>query len=65
MGAILILVGLWFGYRELSDWQQLGFGNLDYPTSLRGVIPSVFSLMLGIQMVFSGFFLGVLQIFKK
>lgn len=65
LGVILILIGLWFGYREFREWQLLGFGKLDYPTSLRGVIPSVFSLVLGIQMVFSGFFLGVLQIFRK
>jgi glycosyltransferase involved in cell wall biosynthesis len=65
VGAILLLVGLWIGFRQFREWQQLSFGQLDYSVSLRQVGPSVYCIVLGIQMIFSGFFLGALQIFRK
>jgi hypothetical protein len=44
----------------VSGWAAKSFGALDAEHTLRIVIPSVFSLTLGVQIVFSSFFLSIL-----
>ena len=41
-------------------WKRADFGQLDPRVTMRQVIPAVFFLMLGMQTVFSSFFLSVL-----
>ncbi|MDX1570445.1 MAG: hypothetical protein R3200_08170, partial [Xanthomonadales bacterium] len=43
-------------------WFQADFGSLDYPESMRWVIPGVTACALGFQGLFTSFFLGVLRI---
>ncbi len=52
-GAGLLAGAVW-------NWQSVGFGDLAYPESLRQVIPSVTLLTLGVQIVFSSFFVSIL-----
>jgi glycosyltransferase involved in cell wall biosynthesis len=64
-GALLILAGaaLWvFGLRY---WQSHHYGPLDPETTLRIVIPGFVSLILGIQIVLSSFFLSLLGMGRR
>ena len=45
-----------------AHWQAAGFGALDPRFTLRALIPAVTLLSLGIQTVFSSFFLSILGI---
>jgi glycosyltransferase involved in cell wall biosynthesis len=64
-GALLTLSGLGGTFYSLYLWNQTHFGQLDYSSSLRIVIPSVIALILGIQVILSSFFMSVLGVNKK
>jgi glycosyltransferase involved in cell wall biosynthesis len=59
-GAGLVLAGLAGTLYALGSWGFQSFGDLDPARTLRVVIPSILSLTLGFQVVFSSFFLSVL-----
>lgn len=65
IGLIIFLAGLGGTFYSLYLWEQTHFGQLDYPKILRVVIPSVVSIIIGLQTVLSSFFLGVLSVNKK
>jgi glycosyltransferase involved in cell wall biosynthesis len=65
IGLIVFLAGLAGTFYSLYVWEQSHFGQLDYPKILRVVIPSVVSIIIGLQTVLSSFFLGVLSVNKK
>ena len=44
---------------------RLSFKHLDYGDTMRIVIPAVVALMLGVQTIFSSFFLSVLGIRRE
>jgi hypothetical protein len=46
-------------------WAARDFGNLNYAVVMRQVIPAVFLLVLGIQIVFYSFFLSILGLQRK
>lgn len=60
IGSLLVLIGIIGSIYALSTWEAVSFGSLDPGTTMRIVIPSVASLALGFQMIFSSFFLSVL-----
>jgi glycosyltransferase involved in cell wall biosynthesis len=62
VGAILILLGLGGTFYAFSTWQRHLFGALDPSETMRVVIPSVTCFALGFQVVFSSFFLSVLNL---
>ena len=43
------------------EWITAGFGPLDYPSTLRWVIPGVTFTAFGIQCLLSSFFVSILQ----
>jgi glycosyltransferase involved in cell wall biosynthesis len=61
-GALLILLGIGGSIFALSDWAKESFGALDPQHTLRIVMPSVFALTLGVQIIFSSFFLSILEL---
>jgi hypothetical protein len=61
-GVLLILLGLGGSVLAVSDWARESFGPLDAQRTLRIVMPSVFALTLGVQMIFSSFFLSILKL---
>src|SRR5437899_599966 len=61
-GLLIITVGLGFLGAAFLKWQAAGFGLISYPESLRLVIPAVTCTTLGVQTVFSSFFLSILQL---
>ena len=62
LGFLTLLVGLAYLAGAVLLWRGAGFGELSYPDSLRIVIPAVTAIALGVQFVFSGFVLAVLDL---
>lgn len=68
-GLVLGLLLFGFGVAQLGAaflyWQAASFGSISYPDSLRKVIPAVTLITLGVQVVFSSFFLSILSLPRK
>jgi glycosyltransferase involved in cell wall biosynthesis len=65
IGIIILLCGIAGSFYSFYIWQQAKFGNLDYKQILRIVVPSATLILLGTQLLFSSFFLGILKIKRK
>ncbi len=65
VGILVTLGGLVGSVYSLYLWDLQEFGQLDYSSILRIVIPSVIAIMLGLQTVFSSFFLSFLGLNQK
>jgi hypothetical protein len=64
-GAILIALGLAGSIHALKIWNDLSFGGMEPTRTLRMIIPSVLSVVLGCQTVLSSFFLSVLGLRRR
>lgn len=64
-GAALTLLGIIGSILAVSDWGLTQFGTLDPGRILRLVMPSVFSLTLGVQIICCSFFLSILGLRRK
>src|SRR5208337_4594683 len=62
LGLLLILAGAGFLAGAIVKWRAVGFGMMSYPASLRLVIPAVTCMTLGVQTIFSSFFLSILDL---
>lgn len=64
-GVLVTLIGFVGSAYSLYLWDQVDFGSLEYSSILRVVIPSVVCIILGLQVIFSSFFLSVLSLNRK
>jgi glycosyltransferase involved in cell wall biosynthesis len=64
-GAFMMLGGLVTSVYAVGFWESRHFGALDYPHTMRIVIPAALFLILGVQTVFSSFFLSVLGLRRQ
>lgn len=62
MGLVFLLGGVFYVSDMFLFWKNSGFGPLSYPDSLRVIIPAVTAIALGVQSIFSGFALAVLEL---
>ena len=62
VGVLLVLLGLAGLVASLSQWQGVGFGDLDPRSALRLVVPSATAMVLGCQTVLASLFLSILRI---
>ncbi len=60
VGALLITLGIGGSVFAVSGWAGVSFGALDADHMLRIVMPAVFALTMGVQIVCSSFFLSIL-----
>lgn len=65
LGLLLILLGAVGAGYTVWYWQHLSFGELIPTNIMRILIPSVTSLILGMQLIFSSFFLAILGLHYK
>jgi glycosyltransferase involved in cell wall biosynthesis len=65
VGGILMMAGLGGSVFAVSHWATKKFGILDPEHMLRLVMPSVFSLTLGVQVICSSFFLSILGLRRR
>ena len=65
VGVGLMLIGVAYLLVATTGWQRTNFGPLSYSDSLRTVIPGVTAIALGAQVLFSGFALAVIGLFRR
>jgi glycosyltransferase involved in cell wall biosynthesis len=65
IGAALIVIGIIGSVLAVTGWSRQHFGALDVSHTLRIIMPSVFSLTLGVQVVCSSFFLSILGLQRR
>ena len=65
LGSLLILAGTATSGFAVGTWGAHHFGQLDYPHTMRIVIPAALLLILGVQTIFSSFFLSVLGLRRR
>jgi len=64
-GLVVFVAGLAAGAYAVGMWGRESFGALNTETSLRVVAPSATALILGLQLIFSSLFLGVLSLRRR
>jgi hypothetical protein len=65
LGLVLFVLGVLLMLWALLTWASQDFGQLNYSSTMRQVIPSVLMLVLGAQIVFNSFFLSILRLPRK
>ena len=60
VGAVAVLVGVVLLVLAVNKWRNTGFGELDYASTMRLVVPGVTLTALGFQTLLSSFFVSVL-----
>ena len=64
-GALLLLIGIIATVVALVVWGRHSFGALDPQYIMRLTIPALTAMAVGVQMIFGGFFIGILNIRHK
>ena len=59
-GLLVLLAGLVCLGRAVWIWEQINYGAMPYAENLRRLIPAVALVVLGVQAIFSSFFMSVL-----
>lgn len=65
VGVLMTVGGIAGSALAISDWGKVNFGMLDSSSMLRLVFPSVFSLMMGVQVICGSFFLSILGLRRR
>ncbi|WP_299780182.1 glycosyltransferase family 2 protein [uncultured Formosa sp.] len=60
LGFLILIVGCGLSYYGLFIWKSKDFGNLNPTNTLRIVIPAVFTILLGIQVILFSLFFSIL-----
>jgi glycosyltransferase involved in cell wall biosynthesis len=64
-GMTLLVAGLGLSIYALATWNEAGFGRLDYPDTLRIIIPGATLIACGMQTALSALFLSVLGLRRR
>jgi glycosyltransferase involved in cell wall biosynthesis len=65
IGVVLVATGVGLSLYAVATWNEADFGRLDYPDTLRIVIPGATLIACGMQTAFSALFLGVLGLRRR
>lgn len=65
LGVAILLVGFILLVHALWIWRQTGYGNLSPEDNLRRLIPAVTLVVIGVQTIFSSFFMSALGLKTK
>ena len=65
VGALLAAAGLGFSLSAVGIWHAKHFGDLDFSSTFRLVIPAALCLTLGVQVIFSSLFISVLGMHRR
>ncbi|MFQ9510626.1 MAG: glycosyltransferase family 2 protein [Lachnospiraceae bacterium] len=65
IGILLFLFGILSTILAFLKWGRNSFGNLNPQEIMRLTIPSLSTMVVGIQIIFSSFFIGILNIKHK
>jgi glycosyltransferase involved in cell wall biosynthesis len=64
-GGAAMLIGLALLVFAMKEWQAVNFGALNYPHTMRHVIPGVTLVGLGFQTILSSFFVSLLGLHRR
>jgi glycosyltransferase involved in cell wall biosynthesis len=62
VGVVLVGAGLGLSIYALAAWNEAGFGRLNYPHTLRIVVPGATMITCGMQTALSSLFVSVLRL---
>lgn len=65
IGVLLFLVGIAVTIFAFYIWRKNGFGGLSPENMMRITIPAMLFIVVGIEMIFGSFFIGILHIKHK
>ena len=65
VGAALLIAGTALLGGAVIKWWETGFGPLDYPQTMRWVIPGATAVTIGCQTVFASFFASMLGLQRR
>jgi hypothetical protein len=65
VGFLMVALGVSGSVAAVSSWGAQNFGALDPSRMLRIVLPSAFSLMIGVEIIFGSFFLSILGLRRR
>jgi glycosyltransferase involved in cell wall biosynthesis len=65
IGLLLVAAGIGLSLYAVATWNEAGFGRLDYPDTLRIVIPGATLIACGMQTALSALFLSVLRLRRR
>lgn len=65
VGVLLFILGIVLSILAVTVWSGASFGSLDPSRTMRITIPAFTAIVVGVQIIFSSFFLGILQIEHK
>ncbi len=65
VGLLMVAAGLALSLYAVAKWNNADFGALDYPDTLRIVIPGATLIACGMQTAFSALFLAVLRLRRR
>jgi glycosyltransferase involved in cell wall biosynthesis len=64
-GGVTSIAGLVLLAVAFEQWRRTGFGDLDYPRTMREVIPGTLLVALGFQTVLSSFLLSLFELRRR
>jgi glycosyltransferase involved in cell wall biosynthesis len=65
VGLLLLAAGLGLSVYALATWNEAGFGRLNYPDTLRIIIPGATLIACGMQTALSALFVSVLGLRRR
>jgi glycosyltransferase involved in cell wall biosynthesis len=65
LGLVALVVGAALLAWAVFKWQSVGYGRLDYPETMRWVIPGATLTALGFQTLLSSFFISILGMGRR
>ena len=65
LGVLLFIVGIVCSILAVTVWSKYSYGELNPNRTMRLTIPAFTAIVLGTEMIFSSFFIGILKIKHK
>ena len=65
LGTVFFVIGIISLGDAILTWQRVGFGALSQSVMLKQIIPGIISILFGVQVVLSRFFLSILGLRRK
>ena len=65
VGGVLLLSGVGLSLIAFLDWNSRKFGVLEPSETFRVVVPAVLLIVIGLQLIFSSFFISILGLTRK
>ncbi|MCY2952842.1 MAG: glycosyltransferase family 2 protein [Planctomycetota bacterium] len=65
LGSLALAIGVGLLFAAIGEWVVADFGHLDYPQTMRWVIPGATLTAIGFQTILSSFFASILGMHRK